>query len=88
VSADDWREKKFEEVFDNVYATTKYRRLLDPAFGIKDLERLLATLYVNDGNDQGGRGGVGDVVSAATIAAHEQVLAEWRKDLAGTTIRD
>ena len=77
----DWEEKKFGEIFDNVYATTKYRRFLDPGFGIKDLKKLLASLYVNDGNDQGGRGKVGDIISAATIAAHEQVLAEWEKDL-------
>ena len=82
MSADGWRDKKFQEVFDIVYATTKYRRLLDPGFGIKDLERLLAILYVNEGNDQSGRGCLGDTVSAATIAAHEQVLAEWRRDLA------
>jgi hypothetical protein len=76
----DWQEEKFNEVFDNIYATTKYRRFIDPKFGIKELRRLLETLYVNDGNDQGGRGKVGDVISAATIAAHEQVLAEWKND--------
>jgi hypothetical protein len=77
----DWQEEKFTEVFDNVYATTKYRRFLDPGFGIEELERLLKALYVNDGNDQSGRGKVGDIISAATIAAHEQVLAEWKNDL-------
>lgn len=78
----EWQEKKFDEIFENVYATTKYRRFIDPGFGIRDLERLLATLYVSDGNDQGGRGGVGDVISSATIAAHEQVLAEWKRETA------
>lgn len=78
----EWQEKKFDEIFENVYATTKYRRFIDPGFGIRDLERLLATLYVSDGNDQGGRGGVGDVISSATIAAHEQVLAEWKSETA------
>ncbi|MCL1818340.1 MAG: hypothetical protein FWG35_05360 [Spirochaetaceae bacterium] len=77
----DWEEQKFNEIFDNIYATTKYRRFIDPGFGVRDLRRLLEALYVNDGNDQGGRGKVGDIVSAATIAAHEQVLAEWEKDL-------
>ena len=79
----DWEEQKFNEIFDNVYATTKYRRFLDPGFGVKELKRLLADLYVNDGNDQGGRGKVGDITSAATIAAHEQVLAEWENDMKG-----
>ena len=77
----DWQQEKFDEIFENVYATTKYRRHLDQNFTIKDLQRLLETLYVSDGNDQGGRGKVGDIISAATIAAHEQVLAEWKKDL-------
>ena len=79
----DWEQNKFDEIFDNVYATTKYRRFMDPSFGITDLQRLLKSLYVNDGNDQGGRGKVGDIVSAATIAAHEQVLAEWKNETAG-----
>ena len=79
----DWEQEKFSEVFDNVYATTKYRRFLDPSFGMKELRRLLEALYVNDGNDQGGRGKVGDIISAATIAAHEQVLAEWKKEISG-----
>ncbi|MDR1180341.1 MAG: hypothetical protein LBK44_07525 [Spirochaetales bacterium] len=79
----DWEDEKFNEVFDNVYATTKYRRLLDPGFSVRDLESLLETLYVSDGNDQGGRGRVGDIISAATIAAHEQVLAEWKNDETG-----
>ena len=77
---DGWEEQKFNEIYDNVYATTKYRRFMDPRFGVKELKRLLADLYISDGNDQGGRGKVGDIVCAATIAAHEQVLAEWEKD--------
>jgi hypothetical protein len=78
---EDWQQEKFNEIFDNVYATTKYRRFSDSSFTIEDLERLLQTLYVNDGNDQSGRGKVGDIISEATIAAHEQVLAEWKRDV-------
>ncbi|HOV37213.1 MAG TPA: hypothetical protein PLG79_00690 [Spirochaetales bacterium] len=74
-------EKKYEEVYETVYATTRYRILKDPTFTIEDLERLLVTLYINDGNDQGGRGPVGDLISAATIAAHQQVLLEWKREL-------
>ena len=80
----DWEQKKFDEIFENVYATTKYRRFLDPSFDITSLKKLLQSLYINDGNDQGGRGKVGDIVSTATIAAHEQVLAEWQKESGGT----
>lgn len=84
----DWQEMKYREVFDTVYSTTSYRRRSDSSFSIKDLERLLASLYVNDGNDQCGRGGVGDIVSQATIAAHEQVFMEWKRELASARSGD
>jgi hypothetical protein len=77
----EWEERKYREVYDTVYATTRYRIKVDPNFTIQDLERLLATLYVNEGNDQLGRGVVGDIVSSATIAAHQQVLLEWKREL-------
>jgi hypothetical protein len=77
----EWEERKYREVYDTVYATTRYRITVDPNFTIQDLERLLATLYVNEGNDQLGRGVVGDIVSSATIAAHQQVLLEWKREL-------
>jgi hypothetical protein len=77
----EWEERKYREVYDTVYATTRYRIMVDPNFTIKDLERLLATLYANEGNDQLGRGVVGDIVSSATIAAHQQVLLEWKREL-------
>lgn len=83
----EYEEKKYQEVFETVYATTRYRIRKDPNFTIKDLERLLTTLYVNDGNDQGGRGVVGDIVNAATIAAHQQVLLEWKRELQTDTTK-
>jgi hypothetical protein len=80
MSTVEWQDRKYHEVFDTVYATTKYRKVLDPDFHIKDLERLISTLYAHEGDNQGGRGSVADIVSSATIAAHEQVLVEWKKD--------
>ncbi|MFQ3619522.1 MAG: hypothetical protein SNJ78_01120 [Spirochaetales bacterium] len=77
----EWEERKFQEVYDTVYTTTRYRIVTDPNFTIKDLERILQTLYTNDGNDQGGRGRVADIISSATIAAHQQVLLEWKREL-------
>ena len=87
MSTVEWRESKFREVFDTVYATTKYRKTSDQDFHIKDLERLIAGLYAHEGDNQGGRGGVADIVSSATIAAHEQVLAEWKKESVSTLNR-
>jgi hypothetical protein len=80
MSTVEWRESKYQEVFDTIYATTKYRKVIDPDFNIRDLERLITSLYAHEGDNQGGRGGVADIVSSATIAAHEQVLAEWKKE--------
>lgn len=77
----EWEERKYREVYDTVYATTRYRIMADPHFTIKDLERLLAALYANEGNDQLGRGVVADIVSSATIAAHQQILLEWKREL-------
>jgi hypothetical protein len=34
-----------------------------------------------DGNDQGGRGPVQDIDLAATIAAYERFIAEWKRNL-------
>jgi hypothetical protein len=84
----EWQDKKFQEVYDNVYSTTKYRRIIDPSFTLQDLRNILNTLYVNDGNDQGGRGEVGDIVSSANIAAHEQVFVEWKKELSSARCAD
>ena len=80
MSTVEWRDRKYREVFDTVYTTTNYRKISNPDFHIKDLERLITALYAHEGDNQGGRGCVADIVNSATIAAHEQVLAEWKKE--------
>jgi hypothetical protein len=45
---------------------------------VEDLEGVLRHLYVMDGADWYGRGDVQDITMAATIAAYEHVIAEWK----------
>ncbi|MDR0731660.1 MAG: hypothetical protein LBF63_08325, partial [Treponema sp.] len=54
------------------------RRACDPGCSVEDLEGVLRHLYVMDGADWYGRGDVQDITMAATIAAYEHVIAEWK----------
>lgn len=71
-----WREQSYNEAFDATLASLRRRRDEDPSFGIAQLRSLLNNLYVNDGNDWGGRGELQDLLMQATLDAHESLLAE------------
>jgi hypothetical protein len=75
----EWREIKYRETFDQEIRGLQRRRESDPGCTVEDLEGTLASLYVMDGADWIGRGEVQDVIMAATIAAYEQVIAEWKR---------
>jgi hypothetical protein len=49
---------------------------------VEDLEGVLRHLYQMDGADWGGRGELQGIILAATIAAYEQVIAEWKAEKA------
>ncbi|HET7839114.1 MAG TPA: GNAT family N-acetyltransferase [Rectinemataceae bacterium] len=55
------------------------RRELDPAFLISDAESTLTHLYIQEGNDQEGRGEPAAIALAATVAAYEHFIAEWKR---------
>jgi hypothetical protein len=78
VGCDDWQDEKYREVFEGTLRGLERRRALDPSFGVEEVEGILRHLYIQDGNDQGGRGALQDVVIAASIAAHEQFVAELK----------
>jgi len=40
----------------------------------------LRHLYIQEGNDWCSRGMLQDAILAATIAAHEEFIEEWRKE--------
>lgn len=74
----DWRDAKYDEVFHDTLRSLEMRRQNDASFSIADAEGVLKHLYIQDGNDWGGRGDLQDTILAATIAAYESFIAEWK----------
>jgi hypothetical protein len=76
----EWYDAKYEEIFDQEFRGLTRRFESNPGCPIADIQNQLHHLYVRDGNDQEGRGAVGDIVIAATIAAYERFIFEYRKN--------
>ncbi|MDR2078714.1 MAG: hypothetical protein LBP74_03200 [Treponema sp.] len=74
----DWRDILYIKTFDQEIRGLERRRETDPGCTAADLEGTLQSLYVMDGADWLGRGEVGDITMAATIAAYEHFIAEWK----------
>ena len=83
MSSTEWREKAFDENFERAYANLVHRKKNHKDFSLQEAEGVLKHLYVMEGNDQLGRGDLGDVVVHAQIAAHEAFIHEWKAELAG-----
>lgn len=81
MSSTDWRDQKRKEVFESTLKSLENRRLIDPGFTLSDAQSALDHLYVLEGNDWLGRGELGDIVTSATIAAHEHFIFEWRTSM-------
>jgi hypothetical protein len=79
MSTRDWQDAKNKEVFESALRGLERRRDSDPSFTLEDAESALTHFYILDGNDWLGRGELGDIISQATIAAHEHFIAEWKK---------
>lgn len=77
----DWREAKYGEVLEQESVGLARRRASDPTCTIGDLEAQLAHLYIMEGSDWGGRGELQDTVLAATIAAYERFIHQWRAEM-------
>jgi hypothetical protein len=75
---DDWREDLYATTFNREMLGLERRRAADSACTVADIEGTLRSLYVMDGADWLGRGEVQDIVMAATIAAYEYAVAQWR----------
>ncbi|MDR1073727.1 MAG: hypothetical protein LBL45_08655 [Treponema sp.] len=75
----DWRELTYNKTFEQEVRGLERRRA-STACAIEEIESLLESLYNLDGDNWIGRGEVQDIVMAATIAAHEHFLAEWRTE--------
>ena len=78
--SDGWRDSKYAETFEAELRGLERRRAGDPKCTVADIEGILRNLYIMEGADQGGRGGVQDTTLAATIAAYEHFIASWHAE--------
>ncbi|MDR1785062.1 MAG: hypothetical protein LBR23_01165 [Spirochaetaceae bacterium] len=78
----DWREQKYAEVFESETRGLE-RRFSSGLCTLGDIENQLRFLYVQEGNDQGGRGVVGDIAIGAAIAAYERFIFARKGDPLG-----
>jgi len=79
--SEEWQAVKYQEIFDEETRGLTRRRNSDPDCKIEDLEGILKNLYITDGADWGGRGSVQDIIMAATIAAYELFIANWKSEI-------
>ena len=76
----DWKDVKYQEIFEEELRGLVRRRDADPLCTLKDIEGVLQHLYIMDGADWYGRGDVQDITMAATIAAYEHFIAKWKAE--------
>ena len=81
--SEEWREIKYRQTFEEETRGLTRRREADPGCKVEDLQGILKHLYIMDGADQGGRGEVQDTIMAATIAAYEHFIAQWKAESGG-----
>jgi hypothetical protein len=79
----EWRDIKYNEIFEQEIRGLERRRRAEASCTVDDLEGVLQHLYIMDGADWYGRGGVQDIIMAATIAAYEHFIAQWKAEAAG-----
>ncbi|MCL2244206.1 MAG: hypothetical protein FWC03_07035 [Treponema sp.] len=74
---DDWRDIKYQEIFEEETRGLIRRRQADPNCTVDDINGILNNLYILDGANQDGRGNVQDIIINARIAAYERFIAQW-----------
>jgi hypothetical protein len=79
--SENWQAVKYQSIFDDETRGSTRRRQSDPCCKIEDLEGILKNLYIMDGADWVGRGSLQDTIMAATIAAYERFIANWKAEL-------
>ena len=78
-----WQDTLYTKTFDQEVRGLERRREAEPGCTAADVEGILQGLYVMDGADWLGRGEVQDITMAATIAAYEHIIAEWKAEETG-----
>jgi hypothetical protein len=73
-------EQTYQQTYDQEYRGLERRREHDPCCSIKDIEGILKNLYIWEGNNWDGRGETAQAGLAATIAAYEAFIENWKKE--------
>jgi hypothetical protein len=74
-----WQDELYRKVFSGELRGLERRAEKEKALSAADIDRTLQDMYTLDGADWLGRGEVGDITSAATIAAYESFKAALEK---------
>ena len=74
----EWDDELYEEIYHSMLHYLEKRREGDPQFNVKVLEEILVDAYKKQGNAWAGKSPVEEIKEAATIAAFEHFLNEWR----------
>jgi hypothetical protein len=74
----DWDDHLYKEIFDSMLHYLEKRRQKDPYFSREVLRKLIETEYVKQDNAWAGKSPVEEIKDAATIAAFEHFLEEWK----------
>jgi hypothetical protein len=77
----DYLQEHYDSVFQKTYESLLVDKESNPNFTIKDLEKLLDSMYLRMGDDLGGRGDIMDATIDAEIAASLVVLQDWKDEL-------
>ena len=77
-SSVEWKDVKYREVFEQELLGLQRRRKADPSCTVNDIQKILENLYIMEGADWEGRGEVYNITIAATIAAYEHFIREWK----------
>jgi hypothetical protein len=78
LSSLEWRDNAYREAFERAITGLDARRRADPSFSIEDAMGVLRNLYHQEALDMGSRGMAQEAALAATIAAYEHYINEWR----------
>lgn len=78
----EWEDETYTTVLADEIRFLERRRQNDPSCTLSALEGILKNLYIHEGNNWDGRGAVQSLTMSATIAAYEQFIQSWKKEIA------